>query len=288
MSSSKKISKANNLIQRSITGLGFVAVSVSLLLLSEWTFFSFLLLVNFLGQWEFFKLIKNDRSNPSLILSIILGTTSVCITFLFAAGYIPASFFSFILFPLLIIYIQELYSKSQLPFRNLSFSFLSVIYISLPLSLSVFLVFNNFGIFDYDFNNYYPGIILGIFILIWLYDTFAYLIGISIGRNRLFERISPKKSWEGCIGGGILTLGAAFFINTIIPFPGTISWLILSFIAIFAGTIGDLIESKFKRSIDIKDSGSLLPGHGGILDRIDSLLFIIPWIWLFFIIKTFL
>ncbi|RUT71993.1 phosphatidate cytidylyltransferase [Flavobacterium cupreum] len=154
-------------------------------------------------------------------------------------------------------------------------------YITLPF---VFIVKISFGT-----NNYNPKIIIGLFILIWTNDTFAYLVGKSIGKHKLFERVSPKKTIEGFLGGAVFAAFAGFLISKfyIQPNPAFSSksiliWTIIALIVSIFGTIGDLIESKFKRIAGVKDSGSIMPGHGGILDRLDSVIFVAPIIYLFY------
>lgn len=123
-------------------------------------------------------------------------------------------------------------------------------------------------------------LIMGIFILIWVNDSFAYLVGKSIGRTKLFPSVSPKKTIEGTIGGFIFALGAAYIIGTHEQIIGPWQWIILAAVIVVAGSLGDLIESKFKRTAGVKDSGALLPGHGGMLDRLDSLVFAAPFAYL--------
>ncbi|MCP2025895.1 phosphatidate cytidylyltransferase [Flavobacterium sp. HSC-32F16] len=154
-------------------------------------------------------------------------------------------------------------------------------YITLPF---IFIVKISFGTNDYN-----PKIILGLFILIWTNDTFAYLVGKSVGKHKLFERVSPKKTIEGFVGGMVFAAFAGFLISKfyIQPNPDFSSksiliWTIIALIVSVFGTIGDLIESKFKRIAGIKDSGSIMPGHGGILDRLDSVIFVAPIIFLFY------
>lgn len=154
-------------------------------------------------------------------------------------------------------------------------------YITLPF---LFIVKISFGT-----NSYNPKIILGLFILIWTNDTFAYLVGKSIGKHKLFERVSPKKTIEGFLGGAVFAAFAGFLISKfyIQPNPefsgkSILIWTIIALIVSVFGTIGDLIESKFKRIAGVKDSGSIMPGHGGILDRLDSVIFVAPIIFLFY------
>ena len=161
-------------------------------------------------------------------------------------------------------------------------------YVSVPLTLSLTIV-NNPVLFSLNTNtSFNTDVLLGIFMMLWIYDSMAYCIGVPFGKHRLFERISPKKSWEGTIGGAIFTIAASFFFYKFFPDTDTYIWVLLSIIVIVFGTFGDLVESMFKRSLNIKDSGNWLPGHGGILDRIDSFLFVIPWIWLVLVIVDFL
>jgi phosphatidate cytidylyltransferase len=270
-----------NFLTRSITGISFVLISSLLILLSEWSLFTLILAFNIIGQIELLKIVKADNSKPAIIGSIILGSGLIVITFLHKMDLLSEYFFWLLLIPALIIFIQELFNKNDNPLRNVAFSFLSIIYVSLPLCISLLIVFINPE--SPDNKAFMPEMLLGIFALLWIYDSMAYCVGVPFGKNRLFERISPKKSWEGALGGGLLTLIAGYFMNKFIPEHGLLSWMIISTIVIVFGTLGDLIESLFKRSINIKDSGSFLPGHGGILDRIDSLLFVIPWIWIFYI-----
>jgi len=154
-------------------------------------------------------------------------------------------------------------------------------YITLPF---VFIVKISFGTNDYN-----PKIILGLFVLIWTNDTFAYLVGKSMGKHKLFERVSPKKTIEGFLGGVVFAAFAGFLISKLYIQPkpefsstSILIWTVIALIVSIFGTIGDLIESKFKRIAGIKDSGSIMPGHGGILDRLDSVIFVAPIIFLFY------
>lgn len=132
----------------------------------------------------------------------------------------------------------------------------------------------------YKDNEFAKFLIMGIFILIWVNDSFAYLVGKSIGRTKLFPSVSPKKTWEGTLGGLVFTLIAACFLAKYEPNVSSTQWVILAAIIVLTGSLGDLIESKLKRDAGIKDSGAILPGHGGMLDRLDSLIFAAPFAYL--------
>lgn len=174
--------------------------------------------------------------------------------------------------------IVEIYLKSDHPLRHTAHSLMSQIYIGIPMAIMVYIAMN-----------YSPFILLTIFVLMWLNDTGAYLVGCSIGRHKLIERVSPKKTWEGFFGGLIFSMAVSLLIFYFIkPLEGMehidmslIFWLSVGAIVSIIGTWGDLIESMIKRDLQIKDSGNLIPGHGGILDRIDSILFVLPAILLF-------
>ena len=159
-------------------------------------------------------------------------------------------------------------------------------YILLPF---IFIVKISFGINDYN-----PKIIIGLFILIWTNDTFAYLVGKSIGKHKLYERISPKKTIEGFLGGVAFAIFAGYLISKIYIKPNPnfsdtsiLIWTMIALIVGVFGTIGDLIESKFKRIAEVKDSGKIMPGHGGILDRLDSVIFVAPIVYLFYQILSY-
>ena len=139
----------------------------------------------------------------------------------------------------------------------------------------------------YKDNAFAKYLIMGIFILIWVNDSFAYLVGKSIGKTKLFPAVSPKKTWEGTIGGFVFTLGAAYIMARYEPIVNPVQWMILAGVIVITGSLGDLIESKLKRGAGVKDSGAILPGHGGMLDRLDSLVFAAPFAYLTLMIFTY-
>ena len=194
--------------------------------------------------------------------------------FLIEGGYLP-SMYHYALFPLAsFVFLIKLYKKSDVhPFINIALFYLGILYVAVPFAFTNLLVFYN-GEYSYE-------IILGLLFLTWANDVGAYFTGIIFGRTKLFERISPKKSWEGSIGGAILSISTSFLIASYFQGLNTIEWVSVSIIVVIAGTYGDLVESHFKRSIQIKDSGNTIPGHGGFLDRFDSLLIAVPFVVVF-------
>lgn len=169
--------------------------------------------------------------------------------------------------------IKDLFSRRSIPLFATKRFLLTTFYLS---SAFVFLIL----IANY-YSVYNPNILLGAFILVWVNDSFAYLVGKNFGKQKLFEIISPKKTVEGFLGGLFFSCIASYFIATFTETLGFTNWLILSIIISVFGTLGDLIESKFKRQANVKDSGVIMPGHGGLLDRLDSIIFAAPFIYLF-------
>lgn len=169
--------------------------------------------------------------------------------------------------------IKDLFSEKTIPLFNTKRFLLTTFYIS---SAFIFLIL----IADYN-DTYNANILLGIFILIWVNDSFAYIVGKNLGKQKLFEKISPKKTVEGFLGGLFFACIASYFISTFTETLDFTTWLVLSIIITVFGTLGDLVESKFKRQANVKDSGTIMPGHGGLLDRLDSIIFAAPFIYLF-------
>jgi phosphatidate cytidylyltransferase len=183
--------------------------------------------------------------------------------------------------PLLIFifFIAELFRNKPNPLQNLTFSIFPVAYISIPLSILIFLMSSMVTGIQPHWH-----ILFGFFIILWSYDTFAYLIGKVIGKHKLFEKISPKKTWEGTIGGTIIALTAAFVLSLYFKELSTREWLGGALVITVTGTLGDLSESLLKRNFKVKDSGTIFPGHGGVLDRFDAVFFSAPAFFCYLII----
>lgn len=229
-------------------------------------------------------MIRNTGVRPQMVPGILTGITAYVISTLIASGAIPINSFLFLIPMLLIMMVLELYRKQDKPFDSLAHTFFSLFYTAIPFSMFPFAAFSRTGLNSIlPHNNiiFSPGIIIGFFLLIWANDTGAYLTGMSLGRHKLMERISPKKTWEGFLGGIIIAVLVVWFLSDWLGVVGKIHWVFISLIVSVAGTYGDLVESMLKRSTGVKDSGTIMPGHGGFLDRFDSTIISFPIVYLF-------
>lgn len=274
----------SNFIRRTLTGIWIVIFIFGGFWLHPISFFLTGLIILAGTQYEYYLIIRNTDMKPQMIPGMITGLSVYIISTLIAARLIPLSSFLVLIPMVSIILVLELYRKQEKPFDSLGHTFFSVIYTAVPLSLFPFAAFSHSGIeslLPHGSIVFSPGIILGFFILLWANDTGAYLIGISLGKHRLMERISPKKSWEGFFGGLVIAASVAWLLSL---WPGVLDrkgWIIVSVIISIAGTYGDLVESMLKRSIGVKDSGTIMPGHGGFLDRFDSVIISFPLVYLY-------
>jgi len=264
----------SNLVVRTITGIIFLVVVVGSIILSEYSFFLLFELIILGAMYEFYTLAQKKGFKPQRTFGMVIGAFIFASTYLYVNNYIDSKLFLFFI-PLIIgTFIVELYRKSEYVFVDIGFTVLGILYIAVPLSFSNLIVFS-------EDQNYNWQLLLGFFFLVWSFDTLAYVFGVSFGKHRLFERISPKKSWEGFIGGTISSIGIAYIISIFLVDLSFMQWAVLSILISVFGTYGDLVESSFKRNIDEKDSGSLLPGHGGVLDRFDAVFFTLPLFYLY-------
>lgn len=265
-----------NFIIRALTGIAIVAVQVLCTYLSPLSLAGLFLLLTALTVNEFLGIVSLKGQVQVNCPIVIVGSCYLFFAFwlnCLTRGGSLVVFAPYLVF-LLYCYIKELYSHHDNPIVNLGVTMLSQIYIVLPLSLINLLAFGNFACFSGEAPFY--AIPLAIYIFIWASDTGAYLCGSLLGRHRLFPRISPKKSWEGSIGGALLTVGAAVAVAHFYGFMNVWQWIGMALVVVVFGTYGDLTESMIKRHLGIKDSGNILPGHGGLLDRLDSMFFAIP------------
>lgn len=254
---------------RAITGAIFVATIVGCILWNKYSFAIAFIGFAAMATAEFYKLVEDLTHTPRGTKFVdVLGSILLFLTlYIYAdkdfemSGIITAPYLVYFL----VRFIMQLYDKVERPLEGWAYSFLGQIYVALPFALCNILYFR-----------FSPLILLSLFVFIWVNDTGAYLVGCTIGKHRLFERISPKKSWEGFWGGLVLASGAAYLASIYIGILNTWQWIGLALICSIFGTWGDLCESLIKRSLNVKDSGNTLPGHGGWLDRFDSVLLAVP------------
>lgn len=275
----------NSTIVRTLSGIVFLGIMVSAILLNRCTFTLLISLIVALGLLEFYRMTvpKAGRLQVTLgiiggvslilLLAVYVGRDTLCFSIASACLYdaLPAIFAVILFLSLMGVFIAGLYHKAEKPFEHISYLLAGILYIALPFSLMSLLTF-------WEFRAEYSGIlILAYFILLWSNDVGAYCFGITLGRggkHKLFPRHSPKKTWEGFIGGMLMAMLAGFLISHfLLNTPDqTIHWIAIGLIVSIFGTLGDLTESMLKRSFGVKDSGNIMPGHGGILDRFDGVL----------------
>lgn len=276
----------------------FVIVLLGCILWNYYSFSALFFIVSLWGLHEFYKLMEVNGNKPNRMM----GFLSAIALNLYGFGSKLMAFFIFseidldekvknlfiylCIFFVFMTFIIELFKNNPNPFNNISATIIGLIYVVLPFVLLNLTSSMNLGSRLFCFGpTYYSQFILAIFLLIWSNDTFAYLVGSFIGKNKMYERISPGKTWEGTIGGAILTVASSFLIYKWFGILQLYDWIIISVIVAVFGTLGDLVESMLKRSVGVKDSGNIMPGHGGILDRFDSLIMVAPFVFLYLILK---
>lgn len=269
-----------DLARRSVTGIVYI-----LLMLGGAAFHPVVLTIIFgvfmyFTQLEFYQLVEKAGSKPRKNIGLGLGILFFLICFGMVNNWLPVKSYLLFVPALTFLLLFEAFSDRTGILQNSAITFTGFVYVSVPFSLLHFIVhpgYPNYPVFN-------SNILIGVFFIVWVYDSMAYVTGSKFGKHKLSKRISPNKSWEGCIGGTIFALLMGILNSKIFPQPSMVEWLVISILVIIFGTLGDLFESIIKRRLKVKDSGTMLPGHGGLLDRFDSLLFAIPvvYVWLAF------
>lgn len=258
---------------RAITGFFFIAVLIGAVCLGPYTFVLLFLLIGTASVYEFYRMVHTENTRPLLVLGVGATVVGLGLVSTVLIGLLPYSVLPFSIVAVLLLYIASLFQKTVRPIQDVAYSLFGLIYAAIP-----FAFFMSLGFIQGSYNAYIP---LGFLILLWTNDTGAYLAGKSFGRHKLFERISPNKTWEGFVGGVVLAVLAGMILSHyfgVFPFW---CWVCMALIIGVFGTLGDLVESLLKRNIGVKDSGNILPGHGGLLDRFDGLLMAAPLVYLF-------
>ena len=284
----------NNLLKRSFTGLLIVGIIISGLLINSLSFFIVFLGIMMLTLWEFYHLVHMIKVRAQVKLGLFMAFLLFTLIFLLSIQALDIKYLSLLLIFFPFVFINELFAERNRPFHNIAYTFLGLTYIALPFSLLSLLSFDmhekiqpfftldgqedilNFLLQPGYVIDYSPYLLLGVFIIIWLYDTGAYLTGMIWGKHKLYRRISPKKSWEGVIGGTVIALITGIILSRYFKEITQFEWVMIVLVIVFFGTLGDLVESMLKRRVGVKDSGHILPGHGGFLDRFDGFLLAIP------------
>ena len=275
-----------NFITRTITGILFVAIMVTGICLRGDAMILLFALITGLTLWEFTGLVNEHVADTTV--NRFITTAAGVYLFLAFAGYctgiVPPSAFIPYLLTLIYLFISELYLKQKNPIQDWAYTMLSQLYVALPFSMINVLSFQADPLTGQI--AYHWLLPMSVFIFLWANDTGAYCAGSLFGRHKLFPRVSPGKTWEGSIGGAVIVLiiaavisyfaGSDASLSTLNAQLSTLKWLGLGLVVVFFGTWGDLVESLFKRTLGIKDSANILPGHGGMLDRFDSSLMAIP------------
>lgn len=255
----------NNLFLRIFSAGIFLA----LLIIAFINKYSFLIVFEFFmlqSLWEFYNITEKINGKPKKWFGLLFSAFLFIFVFLLKNSLITSSFSYFIVAFAFISFAIELLRKGS-ALKNLAYEFMGIFYIAIPFTLTNFIVFTN-NKFDYS-------ILLGVFVIIWTYDTIAYFVGSAIGKRKIFPDISPKKTLEGTIAGLLFGILSVFLVYKILNVYHLYDWLIMAALIVFGAFTGDLVESKIKRSANVKDSGKIMPGHGGLLDRFDSFLFAI-------------
>lgn len=280
-----------SLLTRTLTAAVFVAVLLTCICWNYYSFATLFFVVPIWGLYEFFKIAELLGAKPfkaigfiicglisaGVVVPNILVINTDALWVIFGNTILFLKSLESVAIIIFFVFILALFSKNEKPIKNVAYTLLGIFYCSMPFYFLNKIVLGSYA----EIPKYNSNIVLGMILLIWACDTYAYLVGSMIGKRKLYERISPGKTWEGTIGGGVLTMASSYVVAGWFPELAFKHWLIISVLVVVFGTLGDLFESLLKRQAGIKDSGKIMPGHGGILDRFDSLMFVAPFVYLY-------
>lgn len=267
--------------RRTLTALVFGVVMIGGIIWNQYSFMMLTTLICAGCLWEYMTIVAPVQSyspeNKTLFkfLNFVTGLIVFSLIMLSAYPFINPAFFVLILPLLFIVLAFELYAGKQKSFQHAALNLLGIVYIALPLGLLHYMVMQG-G------HSWFPeqiGVVFGMLLLVWTNDSMAYIVGSLTGKNKLFPSVSPKKSWEGFIGGVLFCFGVGFLLSKYFIAIELQNWLVIAGIVSILGTIGDLVKSLMKRNLEIKDSGNILPGHGGLIDRFDAFIYSIPFVF---------
>ena len=270
----------NDLAKRTITGFCYVALMIAGTAIHPFVFAAVFAPLLFFTQLEFYQLVERPGISPRKTAGLILGLLLFMTSFSMVNGYIPQNAFLIFIPVLIILFLFEVFRDNSRDIQPSAVTLTGFVYVAVPLSLLNFIVHPHFP----EKGDFQPWILLGVLFVVWVFDSMAYVAGSMFGRHKIHKKISPQKSWEGFLAGAVFAMVMGIVNAVIFQVPTLTDWLVIAAIVVIFGTLGDLFESKIKRKLKVKDSGTVLPGHGGLLDRLDSLLFIIPvvYVWLTF------
>lgn len=268
-----------NLYTRTITGVIFVALTIGSLIIHPLAFITVIYLIMLACMLEYFRITGISGMKTQTVPGMVTGSIVYLIPSFASLGMLSPKFLAVLPLLIFVFFTAELFRNKPEPLKNIAYSLFPVAYISIPLATLVLLMSPLVVQVQPHWH-----IVFSFFIILWSHDTFAYLTGMAVGKHKLFERISPKKTWEGSFGGIISGLLAAFILSLYFKELSLLQWFGTALIIMVTGTFGDLTESLLKRNFNAKDSGNLFPGHGGALDRFDAVLFAAPALFCYLIL----
>ena len=269
-----------DLTQRTITGCLYVVILIGGTAIHPLIFALVFATLLFFTQLEFYQLVEKAGNSPRRNVGLVMGLLLFFICFGIVYGLLPQNAFLVFIPILTVLFLFEIFRDNSKEIQNSALTLTGFVYVAVPFSLLNFIVYPTFP----DPPHFYPWILMGVFFVVWVYDSMAYVAGSKWGKHKINEKVSPQKTWEGFVAGAAFALAMGVLNAVIFQKPGVTDWLVIASLTVVFGTLGDMFESKIKRRLNVKDSGNVLPGHSGLLDRLDSLLFVIPviFVWLTF------